>query len=148
MYLTDIEKTTVQNKNYRRVLYTTPNRKMQLTVMSIKPGGDVGLEMHDNVEQFFRIDKGQGRVLIGKDQGTEHPVKDGSGFIIPSGTWHNVVNDSPSEPLQLYSIYTPANHPDGLVQKNKPTTDHHQSDNNGWSILVLILLYLMWNLAF
>jgi mannose-6-phosphate isomerase-like protein (cupin superfamily) len=107
----DIEKATIDNQNYRKVLFTAKN--IQLVLMSIKT--EVGMETHEKVDQFFRVDKGTGKVTI---DGREFTIKNGSAFIIPQGSTHNIVNTG-KEPLKLYSIYSPPNHPDGRIQKTE-----------------------------
>ena len=113
-YVTDIEKKTLQNEYFRQVLFTGPYS--QLVVMAIAPGDDIGMETHDDVDQFIRVEAGAGKAVL---NGEEHTLEDGSAVVIPAGTQHNIVNTSPSEPLKLYTIYTPPEHPDGTVHKNK-----------------------------
>lgn len=118
-YVIDIKKATEYNNNYRTTLWTGPN--MQLTVMSIPVGEDIGLELHPQVEQFLRIEKGHGIVQMGDRKDHLHfqqQVFDDSAIFIPSGTWHNVINIG-NEPLKLYAIYAPANHPHGAIHKTK-----------------------------
>ena len=115
----NIEKETIKNKNYRKVLSTTPN--MQLVVMSIKPQTEIGLEKHSKIDQFIRIEKGKGKAIITNNkkeiiQTTR--LKDGSVIIIPKNTWHNIINTG-DENLQLYSIYSPPEHPPNTLQRNK-----------------------------
>lgn len=109
----DIETDTIDNSNFRKVLYTGENS--QLVLMSLKPGEDIGKEVHKDVDQFFRIDAGSGEVII---SGKTHKVKDGSAFIVPAGAEHNVINNG-SKDLKLYSIYSPPQHPDGTIHKTK-----------------------------
>lgn len=111
---TNIEKDTLNNKNFRKVLFTAKNT--QLVVMSLKPGEDIGAEVHDDTTQFLRFEAGEGKVEIG---GNEYNVKDGDSVIIPQGSKHNVTNTSDKDDLRLYSLYSPPVHEDGLVQKNK-----------------------------
>lgn len=122
VFIDNIEKLSVNNNNYREVLYTTNNKNMQLVLMSLKPKEEIGMEVHDNVEQFFRIDKGNGKLIyINKNnKKVTHQIKNGDAIIIPSGTQHNIINDDDKEELKLYTIYTPANHPLDRLQKNKP----------------------------
>jgi len=112
----DIEKETLANKDYRRVLYTG---KMQLVLMSINPLEDIPLEKHNNIDQFIRIESGKGKLIL-PDNNDEKILKDGISVIIKAGTRHRIINTSNKEDLKLYSIYTPAEHPPRLVQKNKP----------------------------
>ena len=113
-YIDNIEKLTLENENFRKVLYT--GKHSQLVLMSLKPNEDIGLEVHPNVDQFFRIEKGQGKVII---DGIEHEISDGSAVIVPSGSEHNVINTSATESLKLYTIYSPANHKDGTIHETK-----------------------------
>lgn len=107
-YVDNIEDRTEENKSFRKVLYT--GKYMQLVVMTLRPGEDIGEEIHDNVDQFFRIEEGCAKVLI-DDQ--EYTVKEDMVIIVPAGALHNIINESPDELLQLYTIYTPPNHPEG-----------------------------------
>ncbi|MBP7831984.1 MAG: cupin domain-containing protein [Candidatus Pacebacteria bacterium] len=114
-----IEKETLENTDYRRVLYT--GEHSQLVLMSLQPGQDIGEEVH-NVDQFFRFEQGMGQVFI---DNTEYPVNDGDSIIVPAGTKHNVLNVGADE-LKLYTIYSPANHIDGTVHKTKADeTEEH-----------------------
>jgi mannose-6-phosphate isomerase-like protein (cupin superfamily) len=118
-HFTHIEKETLENTDYRRVLYT--GEHSQLVLMSLQSGQDIGEEVHD-VDQFFRFEKGNGKVFI--DQ-TEYTVEDGDSVIVPAGSKHNVLNIGPDE-LKLYTIYSPANHIDGTVHKTKADeTEEH-----------------------
>jgi len=108
----NIEKDTLENENFRKVLYTGNN--MQLVLMSLKPGEDIGDEIH-GVDQFFRFEKGEGEAII---NGHKYPVTDGSSVVIPSGSKHNIKNTG-EEDLKLYSIYSPPHHADGVVHKTK-----------------------------
>jgi len=120
MFITNIEKETIDNNNYRKVIST--NKNTQLVLMSLKPKEEIGLEMHDNLDQFFCVEKGKGKVLYGdtKDSLTEKDLEDGTAFIIPIGTWHNIINVSDKEALKLYTIYAPPNHPADRIQENNP----------------------------
>ncbi|OZM56924.1 cupin [Lottiidibacillus patelloidae] len=118
-YVVNIEQATVQNKTFRTALWT--GKKFQVTLMSINPGDDIGLEMHPNVDQFIRIEEGQGLVMMGarKDKlDFQKNVSDDFAIIIPAGHWHNLINTGHT-PLKLYSIYAPPNHPRGTVHKTK-----------------------------
>ncbi len=119
IWIGDIEKLTEQNDTFRTVLWTGSHS--ELTLMSIAPGEDIGLEVHPNIDQFLRIEDGHGTVKAGpsRDNLTEtYDVKDGWAFIIPAGAWHNVIN-SGKKPLQLSTVYSPANHTSGTVHKTK-----------------------------
>jgi len=108
-YVQSIEQITVKNDYFRKVVYTGPY--MQLVLMSLKPGEDIGLETHGN-DQFFRFEQGTGTVLI---DGTPHDVHDGSGVIVPAGAKHNIVNTSKDSALKLYTIYAVPHHKDGVA---------------------------------
>jgi mannose-6-phosphate isomerase-like protein (cupin superfamily) len=118
----NIEKATIDNVDFRRVLYTA--KFMQLVLMSLKPGEDIGEEVHD-VDQFFRFEKGAGRVVIDDNQ---YDVADGDSIIVPADSKHNVINTSEDQPLKLYTIYSPPHHKDGTVHSTKDqslTDDEH-----------------------
>jgi len=112
-YIAHIEQETKDNTDYRRVLYTAAH--YQLVLMNIASGGEIGEEVHQSVDQFFRFESGEGKVII---DGVEHEVKDGDAVIVPAGTLHNVINTG-SEDLKLYTLYSPPNHKDGTVQATK-----------------------------
>lgn len=113
-YTTDIEAETIKNTDYRRVLYTA--RNTQLVLMRLKPGEDIGMEVHGNVDQFFRFEDGEGVVII---NGVKTPVKNGSAVVVPSGAQHNIVNTSKTRDLKLYTLYSPPQHPDKLIRRTK-----------------------------
>lgn len=113
-HVTNIEQDTLENEDYRRVLFTGPN--MQLVLMTLQPGEEIGLETHDEHDQFIRIEAGSGVVRLNEE---EHELGDGVTVVIPAGTRHNVVNTSRSEPLRLYTIYSPPEHPDGTVHRTR-----------------------------
>jgi mannose-6-phosphate isomerase-like protein (cupin superfamily) len=118
-WIDDIEKVTVENSTFRTVVFT--GEHTQLTVMSLRPGEDIGLESHPNLDQFIRIEKGQARIELGPTQENieeTHDVEDDWAVIVPAGVWHNVVNTGTSE-VKLYSLYSPPEHPDGTVHKTK-----------------------------
>lgn len=122
-YFTDIEKKTLENNYFREVLFTGPFS--QLVVMALQAGEEIGTETHDDVDQFIRVEAGQGKAIL---DGEEIELADGTAVVIPAGTEHNVVNISATEALKLYTIYTPAEHPDGTVHKTKAEADaaeHH-----------------------
>jgi mannose-6-phosphate isomerase-like protein (cupin superfamily) len=108
-FVGNVEKLTEENNDFRRVLYTGHN--LQLVLMALQPGDEIGEEVHDDVDQFFRIETGEGEVWI---DGTANPVKADDGIVVPQGARHNVVN-SGSETLRLYTIYSPPEHIDGTV---------------------------------
>ncbi len=113
-YVDNIENQTEENSNFRKVLYTGSH--MQLVLMSLKPNEDIGSEVHDTVDQFFRFEKGEGKVIM---NGEEHLVSDGFVVIVPAGTTHNIINTSSEKELKLYTIYAPANHPEGTIHATK-----------------------------
>jgi mannose-6-phosphate isomerase-like protein (cupin superfamily) len=122
-WVDDIETVTLSNSTFRTVVFT--GRNMQLTVMRIPAGEEIGLEMHDHVDQFLRIEEGRARVTFGpsKDELTDtHEVQEDSAVIVPAGTWHNVINAGDGD-LKLYSLYSPPEHPDGTVHKTKAEAD-------------------------
>ena len=115
----NIEEATTGNTYFREVLFTGTG--MQLTVMSLEPGEEIGVEMHDHLDQFIRVESGRATVTMGpsKDEVAEtHHLEDDWAVIVPGGTWHNVVNDG-GEVLKLYSIYAPPEHPAGTLHKTK-----------------------------
>lgn len=109
----DIEKEAKANDYFRKVVFTA--ERMQLVVMCLKPGEDIGEEVHPTTDQFFRIEEGEGKAIV---DGREINIKDGSSILIKSGRVHNIINDS-NKPLKLYSLYSPPQHQDGLIQKEK-----------------------------
>jgi len=113
-FVTDIEKGTLKNKDFRHVLYT--GKHSQLVLMSLKPGEEIGAEVHKTVDQFFRFEKGEGKVVI---DGVAHKVKNGSAVVVPSGARHNVINTSKKAELKLYTIYSPPEHIDKTVRHTK-----------------------------
>ncbi len=110
-FVDDIEKLTEENGNFRQVLYTGHN--LQLVLMSIEPGDEIGEEVHPDIDQFFRIEAGEGEVSI---DGVVHRVKADDGIVVPQGASHNVKSVG-SEPLKLYTIYGPPEHVDGTVHQ-------------------------------
>ena len=113
-YIGNIEEVAKENNNFRRTLYT--GKHSQLVVMSLKPGEEIGAEVHLDTDQFFRIDAGEGKVVI---NGMDNAVKDGFAVVVPAGANHNVINTSPDQDLKLYTIYSPPNHRDGVVHATK-----------------------------
>jgi mannose-6-phosphate isomerase-like protein (cupin superfamily) len=120
-YHADIEKITLRNEYFREVLFTGPYS--QLVVMAIKPGDEIGAETHDSNDQFFRIEAGKGKAVLA---GKEYPLEDGMVVVVPAGVQHNIINTSANEMLKLYTIYSPAQHPDGTVHKTKAEADAHE----------------------
>ena len=113
-YVGKIEELTENNSNFRQVLFT--GKYCQLVVMSLKPKEEIGMEVHQQVDQFFRIEEGQAKVMI---DGEEHLVGDGDAIIVPAGSQHNVINNSETEDLKLYTIYSPPNHPEGNIHQTR-----------------------------
>lgn len=113
-FYANIEKDTLENDNFRKVLYS--GKHCQLVLMSLSPSEDIGEEVHPENDQFFRFEKGHGKVVIDDN---EYMVEDGSAIIVPAGAKHNVINTSDTEGLKLYTIYAPAHHKDGVVRKTK-----------------------------
>lgn len=109
----DIEKETISNDYFRKVLFTAD--RLQLVIMCLKPGEDIGEEVHPTTDQFFRIEEGKGKAVV---DGKEINITDGSSILIKSGRVHNIINNS-NKPLRLYSLYSPPQHRDGLIQKEK-----------------------------
>ena len=121
-YVTNIEKQSVENKDFRKVLFTGPHS--QLVVMSVKPGEDIGLEVH-KVDQFIRIEKGEGEVVM---DGKRSKVQAESAFVIPAGTKHDVTNTGKDD-LKLYTIYSPPQHRDGTVHRTKADAERDEKDH-------------------
>jgi len=113
-YVGPIEKLTEQNTYFRQVLYT--GKYTQLVVMSLKPGEEIGDEVHPAVDQFFRIEEGEAKFVFNEKEGSL--VHAGAAVIVPAGTYHNVINTG-KKPLKLYTLYSPPNHPDGTIHKTK-----------------------------
>jgi mannose-6-phosphate isomerase-like protein (cupin superfamily) len=125
-YTTPIEKETRKNKNFRKVLYT--GKHSQLVLMSLRPKEEIGMEVHPNIDQFFRFEKGKGVVII---DGKSHAVKDGDAVIVPAGAQHNVVNTSKVVELSLYTIYSPPEHIDKVVRKTKADAEAMPEEFDG-----------------
>jgi len=125
-YQGDIENDTLKNTDYRRVLYT--GKFSQLVLMSIRPGEEIGEEVHETHDQFFRFEAGEGVVTIDK---VEHKVHDGVAVIVPSGSLHNVINTSKTDDLKLYTIYSPPEHIDKTVRKTKAQAEAEPEEYDG-----------------
>jgi mannose-6-phosphate isomerase-like protein (cupin superfamily) len=125
-YHVDIEAATLENTDFRRVLFTGPHS--QLVLMTLQPGEEIGLETHDGIDQFIRVEAGEGEALLA---GERQSLADGSAIVIPAGTEHNVVNTSATEPLRLYTVYTPPEHPDGTVHRTKQEADAYEREHHG-----------------
>ena len=114
-YVGPIEKLTVENAYFRQVLFT--GKHSQLVLMCLRPGEEIGDEVHPTVDQFFRIEQGEAKFVLNEKR--EYPARDGDAVVVPAGTYHNVINTSKTAPLKLYTIYSPPNHPSGTVHKTK-----------------------------
>jgi len=123
---TNIEKDTLENNNFRKVLYTS--KYSQLVVMSLRPKEEIGMEVHPKNDQFFRFEKGKGKCII---NGNEYEVQDGSAIIVPAGSEHNVINTSETEDLKLYTIYSPPHHKDGIVRLTKKEAEENEAEFDG-----------------
>lgn len=122
-FVVNVEKITEQNKNFRTTLWT--GTYMQVTLMSIEPSSSIGLEVHPETDQFFRIESGMGQVFMGKSRENlnfRQNVKNGFAVFVPAGIWHNVINVG-KVPLKLYSVYAPPHHPRGTVNQTKNDLD-------------------------
>lgn len=124
-YVGPIEKQTLGNDYFRQVLFT--GKYAQLVVMSLKPGEEIGNEVHKTVDQFFRIEQGEATFVFG---GKGHTVKDGDAVIVPAGTYHNVLNASKTKKLRLYTIYSPPNHPDKTIHKTKADAEKAEAEEH------------------
>lgn len=125
-FKSNIEKDTLKNKNFRKVLYT--GQHLQLVLMSLKPKEEIGAEVHAENDQFLRFEVGKGRVIIDK---TTYSVKDGDAVIVPAGAKHNVINVSATEDLKLYTIYAPPHHKDQIVRKTKESAEANDEEFDG-----------------
>ena len=123
-YVGNIESLTLANDYFRQVLFTAPHS--QLVVMCLQPSEDIGVETHNNVDQFFRVEEGEGKVVL---NGEETLFKSGDAIVVPAGTEHNVINTSVENKLKLYTIYSPANHPDGIIHKTKAEAMADETDH-------------------
>lgn len=121
-YSGDIENLTLENENFRKVLYT--GEHSQLVLMSLLPEEEIGMEVHPENDQFFRFESGEGQVII---DGERVEVRDGSAVVVPAGSEHNVINLSLDEPLRMYTIYSPAHHPDGTIHATKAEAEEAEA---------------------
>jgi mannose-6-phosphate isomerase-like protein (cupin superfamily) len=125
-YFANIEKSTLENKNFRQVLYTS--KHSQLVLMSLAPNEEIGMEVHEDNDQFFRFEKGQGKCII---DGNEYALTDGVAIVVPAGAQHNIINTSATEELKLYTIYSPAHHKDGIVRATKAEAVAQEAEFDG-----------------
>ena len=122
----NIEEDTLENRKFRKVLYT--GKHSQLVLMSLGPKEDIGMETHTENDQFFRFESGQGKVII---DGNEYQVGDGVAIIVPAGAKHNIINISDSKELKLYTIYSPPHHKDGIVRATKKEAEANDEEFDG-----------------
>ena len=122
-YVGNIEEITEANENFRQVVFT--GQHQQLVVMCLQPGEDIGLEVHNTTDQFFRVESGRGKVVM---NGEETEFYGGFAIVVPAGTEHNIINLSQSEKLKLYTIYSPPNHPAGTIHQTKAEAMAHEHD--------------------
>ncbi len=122
----NIEKVTLENTNFRKVLYS--GQHSQLVLMSLKPLEEIGLEVHEDNDQFFRFEQGMGKCII---DGNEYELKDGVAAIVPAGAEHNIINTSATEDLKMYTIYSPAHHKDQIVRATKQEAIDNEADFDG-----------------
>jgi len=122
----NIEKETLENDNFRKVLYTSTHS--QLVLMSLLPNEDIGMEVHPDNDQFFRFEQGEGKCII---DGNEYELKDGSVIVVPAGAEHNIINTSSTKSLKLYTIYSPAHHKDGIIRKTKQEAMDNEAEFDG-----------------
>ena len=125
-FKTDIEKDTLENRKFRKVLYTGIHS--QLVLMSLRPKEEIGMETHPENDQFFRFEAGQGKVII---DGNEYGVGDGVAVVVPAGAKHNIINVSDSKELKLYTIYSPPQHKDGIVRETKKEAEANEAEFDG-----------------
>jgi mannose-6-phosphate isomerase-like protein (cupin superfamily) len=125
-FVANIETLTEQNTNFRQVLYTAQHS--QLVVMALKPKEEIGMEIHADNDQFFRIESGQGKVII---DGNESEFSAGFAIVVPAGSQHNVINTSETEELKIYTVYSPAHHKDGTVHETKDIAASSEEEFDG-----------------
>ena len=127
-YVVDIEELTLENTNFRTAAWTGSN--MQMTLMSIEPGDDIGLEVHEDHDQFLRIEQGIARVEMGPNENELkfYDAEDDFAIFVPAGVWHNIINTG-DEPLKLYSIYAPAEHEHGTIHETKAIAEEAEHDH-------------------
>lgn len=121
-FVANIEDEAEKNDNFRKVLFTAPHS--QLVVMSLEPGEDIGMEIHEENDQFIRIEAGEGKAIL---HGEEHQIEDDWAVLIPAGTEHNIINTSEDEQMKLYTIYSPPHHPDKTVHKTKKEAENAET---------------------
>lgn len=122
-FVDNIEKLSLENENFRTVLYTAKNS--QLVVMSLLPGEEIGMEVH-HLDQFIRVEAGQGKAIL---DGVEHDISDGFAVVVPAGANHNIVNTSQTEKMKLYTVYSPPNHKDGKIHVTKADAEADEGEH-------------------
>ena len=122
-YITNIEKISLENENFREVLYAAKNS--QLVVMSLRLNEEIGAEVHQ-LDQFIRCEQGTGKAIL---DGAEHAISDGFVVVVPAGTNHNIINTSSDKPLKLYTLYSPPNHKDGVIHKTKQEAEVDEKEH-------------------
>lgn len=125
-YTINIEKEALENNNFRKVLYT--GKHSQLVLMSLAPKEEIGMEVHNDNDQFFRFEKGEGKCII---DGNEYELGDGVVVVVPAGAQHNIINTSDAQELKLYTIYSPAHHKDGIVRVSKEEAEKNEAEFDG-----------------
>ena len=125
-YSNNIEKATLENNNFRKVLYS--GNHLQLVLMSLKAGEEIGEEIHHDNDQFFRFESGLGKCII---DGTEYNVKNGDVIVIPAGAKHNIINADRTTELKMYTIYAPPHHKDGIVRATKEDAENNEAEFDG-----------------
>lgn len=124
-YVINIEKETLGNSYFRRVLYTA--EKSQLVLMNLKPGEEIGEEIHHDLDQFIRIEAGEGKAIL---NGEEYAIADGSAIVVPAGVKHNVTNTGNTD-IKLYTLYSPPEHEDGVIRKTKSEAESNEEHFDG-----------------
>lgn len=126
-YTGNLENMALANNHFREVLYTATS--CQLVLMSLKPGEEIGNEVHSEGDQFFRFEKGQGKAILNNSE--EYPIQDGTCLIVPAGTWHNIINTSSYEALKMYTVYAPPHHRDGVIHDTKNIAEADTEEFDG-----------------
>jgi len=122
-FVKNIEKETLENSNFRKVLYT--GKHSQLVLMSLKPNEEIGMEVHPDNDQFFRFEKGEGKCII---DGNEYPLSEATAVVVPAGAQHNIINTSSTAELKMYTIYSPAHHKDGIIRATKAEAEASENE--------------------
>lgn len=125
-FKSDIEKDVLENNNFRKVVYT--GKHIQLVLMSLKGGEEIGSEIHPETDQFFRFESGHGKCII---EGKEYSLKSGDAVIVPAGAKHNIINTDPKEDLKLYTLYAPPHHKNGIIQASKKDAENSHTVFDG-----------------